>query len=415
MKMKQEFITIREKEATARVQMSQVQAVRLKDITKKGVRVYKDGKIGISGAVGEASDTFLLESAKQNLRAGIDYPYPLTRDHQDHRSYNDKPMDSQELLDHAEQILAVLRNDYPDFSFSEFISSNEMTFHMRNSEGLDLEYKDAFFVLNLILKEKATANLFDGGLVCQSRLFEPKKFLEFNRGFLEAYRNKVDLPKDDVLPIFTLDTSSLMGFLGRALHGERFAKGSSLFSEKMGELLFSERIIIELLRDPEVALAPFFDAEGVVLPDDRLRVIEQGRLMRVLTDKKTAEVYDLPHTGAATGSYDDPPTIDGAHGQALAFRTDSKDIAESINGQPAIFALICSGGDFTADGSYATPVQVSFLFDGERLVGKLPEFSMRSHINNMLGEDYIGTFDNTSLYLGDIPSQLQGYYMNIMR
>lgn len=413
--MKQEYITIREKETTARVQMSQVQAVRLKDITKKGVRVYKDGKIGISGAVGEVSDAFLLESAKQNLGAGIDYPYPLTKDHKDHRSYNNKPMHSQELLDHAEHILAVLRDEYPDFSFSEFISASEITFQMRNSEGLDLEYQDAFFLLSLILKEKATANLFDGSLVCQSRLFNPVRFLEFNREFLEAYRNKVELPKDDILPVFTLETSILMGFLGRALHGERFAKGSSLFSGKMGELLFSERVTVELLRDPQVTPGPFFDAEGVILPGDRLNVIEHGRLTRVLTDKRTADVYDLPHTGSATGSYDDPPTIDGAHGRVLAFKTDSKDIAGSLKGQPAILALICSGGDFTADGSYATPVQVSFLFDGERLVGKLPEFTMRSHIDNMLGEDYIGTFDNTTLYLGDFPSQLQGYYMNIMR
>jgi PmbA protein len=413
--MRQEFITIHQKEATARVQMSQVQAVRLKDITKRGVRVYEDGKIGISGAIGEVSDALLLESATKNLQAGIDYPYPLTKDCKDHRCYSDKPMDSQELLQHAEYILAVLRNDYPDFSFSEFISSSEMTVQMSNSEGLDLEYKDAFFVLNLILKEKATANLFDGGISCQSRRFDPKKFLEFNRDFLEAYRNKVELPKEDMVPVFTLDTSNLMGFLGRALHGERFAKGSSLFSGKMGEELFSKRVTVELLRDPQVALAPFFDAEGVVLPEDRLTVIEQGRLKRVLTDKKTAALYNLPHTGAATGSYDDPPSIDGAHGRNLAFATDSTDIKKSLRGQMAIFAFICSGGDFTADGSYATPVQVSFLFDGERFVGKLPEFTMRSHINSMLGDNYIGTFDNKCFYLGDIPSQLQGYYMNIIR
>lgn len=413
--MRQEFITIREKETAARVQTSQVQAVRLKDIAKKGVRVYKDGKIGISGAVGEASDAFLLKSAEQNLDANIEYPYPLTKDIRDHRSYNDKPMDSRELLDQAEEILAVLRDEFPDFSFSEYIAVNEIEMQMRNSEGLDLEYRDAFFVAQLILKEKTTANLFDGGIVCQSRQFDLDRFLGFNRDFLEAYRNKVDLPKGDVLPVFTMDTSGLNGFLGRALHGERFTRGSSLFSGKLGEELFSERVNIDLLRDPKRSLRPFFDSEGVVLPDDRLSLIEEGRLARVLTDKKTAQTYNLPHTGAATGAYDDPPTIDGAHGQSLSFRTDSQDIPGFLKGQPAVFTLICSGGDFTADGSFATPVQVSFLFDGERLLGKLPEFTMRSHLNNMLGEDYIGTFDNTCLYFGDIASQLQGYYMTIMR
>ncbi len=40
---------------------------------------------------------------------------------------------------------------------------------------------------------------------------------------------------------------------------------------------------------------------------------------------------------------------------------------------------------------------------------------MRSHISKMLGEDYIGTFDNTVFYIGDLPTQVQGYYMTIMK
>lgn len=413
--MKQEFITIRTKETTARVQTSQVNAVRVKDISKKGVRVYDQGKIGISGAVGDTADTVLLENAVQNLEAQINYTYPLSKDLKDHRSYNENPMGSEELLRHAENVLAVLQQEFSDFSFSEFISAVETTYQMRNSEGLDLEYKDAHFVLNLILKEKSTANLFDGALICQTRTFDPDKFWSFNRGFLEAYRNKVALPEGDILPVFTLDTDTLLHFLGRSLNGERFAKGSSLLSGKLGQQLFSERITLEINRNPKQSLRPFFDAEGVVLPQDRLALIEKGKLTQVLTDKKTAQMYNLAHTGAAFGGYDDVPAIDGGHLGALAFKTDEQNISAVLRGQPAIFVLMASGGDFTADGNYATPVQISFLFDGKRLVGKLPEFAMRSHLNKMLGDDYIGTFDNTDLYLGDIPSQVQGYYMTITK
>ena len=265
------------------------------------------------------------------------------------------------------------------------------------------KYQDAYFNITLIL-EKATANLFDGALVCGSRRFEREKFLSFNREFLAAYRNKVELPEGEKLPVFTLGADAPLEFIGRALNGERYAKGGSLFSGRLGEQLFSERITIELNRDPLLKGSPFFDAEGVVLPNDRLAVFEAGKLVNVLTDKKTALLYDLPHTGAATGGYDDVPTIDGAHGRSLAFKTDAQDIAAALKGQPAIFAFMASGGDFTADGSYATPVQVAFLFDGKRIIGKLPEFAMRSHLDKMLGEDYIGTFDNTVFYLGDLPS-----------
>ncbi|MDD3783337.1 MAG: metallopeptidase TldD-related protein [Limnochordia bacterium] len=413
--MKKEFITMRIKESAARVQNSEVTAVRVKDITRKGVRVYQDGKIGIAGVVGDAPEDVLLQGTMQNLNAGIAYPYPLTQNLKDHRCYNEQPMSSQELLEQAEGVLQILQKDYPDFAFSESISSIEQIVQMRNSEGLDLEYKDAVFALSLILKERATANLFDGALFCLTRNFDPDKFWDFNRSFLEAYRNKVELPEGDVLPVFMWDLSVLQSFLGRALHGERFARGSSLFSGKLGEQLFAEKVTIELNRDPATRIKPFFDTEGVVIPNDRLALVENGRLTAVLADKKTADTYGLAHTGAATGDYDDPPTIDGAHGGSLSFKTDSEDIAAVLQGRPAVFALLCSGGDFTADGSFATPVQVSFLFDGERLVGKLPEFAVRSNLFRMLGEDYIGTFENTGLYFGEIQTQLQGYYMTIVR
>ena len=142
--MKQEFLTIRTKETAVRVQGSDIAAVRVKDITKKGVRVYQDGTIGIAGSVGDTPDAVLLENAQQNLSAGIAYPYPLTENLKDHRCYNPKPMSSQEVVEQAEQVLRVLREEYSDFTFSESISCQEGTFQMRSSAGLDLEYKDSY-------------------------------------------------------------------------------------------------------------------------------------------------------------------------------------------------------------------------------------------------------------------------------
>lgn len=414
--MNQEFITVRERETTARVQRSQVNAVRIKDIVKKGVRVYDNGKIGIAGAIGDVADAILVDNATQNLSTGIDYPYPLSHG-KDSRCYNDQPMSAQEVLAHADSVLATLQQEYPDFSFSEFIAGTESTWQMRNNQGLDLEYRDASFVINLILKETKTANLFDGALVCQCRKFDPDKFWSFNRAFLEAYRNKVELPEGEVLPVFSLGDENLSGFLVRALNGERYATGSSIFSGKIGEQLFSDKIALDISRDSHANAAPFFDMEGVVLTQDRLPLIEAGKLTRVLTDKKLAQQYNLPHTGAASGGYDDIPGLDSSRyaDLTLDFKTDSQDIVAALQGKPAIFSFVSSGGDFTPDGSYAAPIQVSFLFDGERIMGKLPEFTVRSHLYKMLGEDYIGTFDNTALYFGDIPTQLQGYYMTIMR
>ncbi|SCG81716.1 hypothetical protein DW1_0095 [Proteiniborus sp. DW1] len=52
--------------------------------------------------------------------------------------------------------------------------------------------------------------------------------------------------------------------------------------------------------------------------------------------------------------------------------------------------LIASGGDFTAEGVFGTPVQLAFLTDGERLIGRLPELTISGDVYTMFGDDFIG-------------------------
>jgi PmbA protein len=413
--VEKEFITIRRRETAIRVQNTQIDAVRLKDITKQGVRVYENGKIGITGTLGNGSREKLVDQAVENLGAGICYPYPLSGPQREHRCYNEQPMTPEEVHAVSESVLAVLGKEYPDFSFSETIAAEETVEEMNNTRGLDLEYKDSLFSLGLLLKEKKSANLIDGFLSYQGRRFEADKFWAFNHSLLEAYRTEARLPAKETLPVFFLE-GPLFAFLARSLHGERYATGSSIFSGKMGEKLFNERVALELNRDPHTYMGAFFDREGTVLKDDRLALIEGGRLKNVLTDKKTADQYNLPHTGAASGEYDERPGLASSRQGPvpLHFKTDSPNLAAALGGQTAILAVMSSGGDLTPDGTFAAPVQISFLTDGKKLLGKLPEFTVRSHLYKMLGEDYIGTFDNDLYYLSDAPTQLQGYNLSIL-
>lgn len=409
--MQKEFITIREKETAVKIQNTKIDAIRTKDIVKKGVRVYKDGKIGISGAVGNISDKDLVDNAIENLSANISYPYDLSADLKDHRDYNKEKISSNELMELADEILEKLRKEYSDFDFSERINTKEISCTMKNTQGLDLEYKDAYMSLGLILKEKKSANVFDGFLQYYGRSFDLDKFWEFNEELLAAYRKKVSLPEGERLPVFMLEFYELENFLSRSLNGELYATGSSLFSNKIGEQLFNEKITIQQNRDPQHMPQPFFDMEGVVFKGDAYNLIEKGKLVNVYTDKRTAHTYNLPHTGAASGAYDGIPTLSRA---PLRFVVDSDDIKAALDGQMAILVAVSSGGDFTSDGSFAAPVQVGFLFDGQRILGKLPEFTMRSHLYKLLGEDYIGTFPNKHLYVGE-GTLIQGYYMDIVR
>ncbi|MGX8795970.1 metallopeptidase TldD-related protein [Fusibacter sp. JL298sf-3] len=410
--MKKEFLTQTTQEMAIKVRNTRVEAIRNKNITKKGVRVYKDGLIGISGAIGDVDDAVLLKQAEDNLKTRLPYPYALSAGVKDHRSYCENTTTASELLNHTTEILETLRTEYPAFDFSETALHKTSRVQLTNSEGLDLAFETTTYELGFLLKDKKSANLFDGFLLNSGHRFDPDAFWAFNRELLDAYSNEVPLPDKEEMPVIHLAPGVAQIFLNRSLNGERYALGSSLFSGKIGEKLFDERVTVEQSRDPLLFNEPFFDTEGTVVENDAYPLIENGVLKNVYTDKKIAHKYDLPHTGAAGGGYDDLPTLAP---QYLFIRPDSEDLKAALNGEPAVLVVISSGGDFTSDGDYAAPVQTSFLFDGEKIVGKLPEFSIRSNIFDMLGKDYIGTFKNRVFYMGDFENHLQVSRMTIVR
>lgn len=409
--MIKEFVTINSKECSIKIQSSKVDAIRVKDITKKGVRVYHNGLIGISGAIGEREESELVEEAIDNLKAKIPYPYEPTTYDRDHRKFNKYPMKSEEVLEIAESIMKTLREDYDAFDFSNEISTTETDMTLRNDQGLDLGYKDGYLDIGLLLKEKKSGNIMDGFLAYQGRRFDMDKFWQYNKQILAAYKNPVELPEGDKIPVFTIGGQQGMGFLSKCLNGENYATKSSIFAEKMDQVILNERITVEQCRDPFYTAEPFFDMEGKTSPHGEECLIHNGKLIRVFTDKKTAADYNLPYTGSASGAYDGRPSLTSA---SIRIATDSSDIKTSLNGQLAVLVYISSGGDFTPDGHYAAPVQVSFLYDGQKILGKLEEFTMTSHLYDMYGDDYIGTFENTGIYFGD-DVQVQGSYMTVKK
>ena len=56
----------------------------------------------------------------------------------------------------------------------------------------------------------------------------------------------------------------------------------------------------------------------------------------------------------------------------------------------AVYVVMASGGDTTPDGHFATPVQMAYLMENGKLVGRLPELNIGGNFYDMLGNDYIG-------------------------
>lgn len=374
-------------ETTVNIVQTRVESIRKKDITRTGLRLYKDGYIGVAGAIGSYREQDLEQKAMDALQLQIPYPYGLSSDKKQVLDLTSSILTEQQLLHETEEILSELRKSQPAFSFSHKTKLVHREVSLDNDLGLDLAYRDSYVSMELVFKEKSSSSIMDGFAGYEGRSYDRNEFLQLINGVCDAYRNKVDLPAGNLPVVFSEEKGLLFKKLVEELQGQRFATGSSLLSGKTGQQLFSPDFTLYQTHNSEETYGPFFDAEGTVNKDYQYALIEKGRFITPYADKKIAAQYHLPHTGSAVAEYDGVPRI-GLSG--LSVQESSKTTQELLGGTPGIFVLMSSGGDFTSSGDFATPVQLAFLYDGQKFIGRLPELKISSHLYDMFGKGFRG-------------------------
>ena len=386
--MIKEKLTINTEEIALNVVNTEIESIRKKNIKKTGFRVYDNNKIGISGVIGNCDENEQFEKAKSNLDLGISYPYEVSKDNQIKEEVKCDIENENEFVKKVEQTLSKLKQNQPDFIFSNKIKLLKQTISLNNDADLDLEYKSSSISFGLVIKDKSSANIMDAFVGFEGVKYDENEFLRVANSICDTFKKPADIENGEYPVVFFATDYSYLIKMFESLHGLMFGSGSSLLSGKLGQKVFSDKLTIYQSHNFEDGyIGPFFDWEGVVNKDYRYPLIENGVLKAPFTDKKTSAMFKLPHTGAATGDYDSVPDIRFAN---LILKDTGKTMKELLNGQKGIFVFIASGGDFTPDGHYASPVQLSYLFDGENFIGRLPQLSISSHFFDMFGKDFVG-------------------------
>ncbi|SDY73191.1 PmbA protein [Proteiniborus ethanoligenes] len=384
------------KEISINISQTEIKSVRKKDITKTGFRIYENGFIGIAGAVGKADEAELEKRAIENLKLQIPYPYEPSSSLVKEVDYRKETLSDEDFVSEVEELLKILREEFPDFIFSNNIYIQEFETKLINNKGLNLTHVDRAVIAALIIKEKASVNVFDAFASFLDREYSRNEILNNVRETLTAYNNKVKLPVQGKQPVVFLENDERLPLkkILEEMNGYKIGTGASLFKDFLGEKKFSDSFTLYQSTEREdITEFEFFDAEGVV-NEDRYTLIENGKIITPYTDKKTAAQFNLPLTGSASADYDKVPSL-GARNLKVA--SSNKTLKELLNGQLAIVVLLASGGDFTAEGVFGTPVQLGFLTDGEKLLGRLPELTISGELYTMFGDDYIGKSKDKAL------------------
>lgn len=377
------------KEISINIVQTEIKSIRKKDITKTGLRVYDNGLIGIAGTVGKYDEADLERRAIENLKLEIPYPYGPSSNLTKKLDLREEIFSNEEFVEEVDRLLQILREEFPDFSFSNNILIQEFETELVNDVGLDLAHTDRAVAAGLVIKEKDSVNILDAMYSYVDRQWNRDMILSGIRETLTAYRNKVELPRKGKMPVvfFEEDMLPLMKLI-QELNGFKVGTGASLFKDFFGKKKFNDNFTLYQSGEvDEVSGVEFFDAEGVVNPDYKYTLIENGTIISPYTDKKTAYKYNLPLTGSASAEYDKVPSLAPRN---IKVKSSDYTLKELLNGELGVVVAIASGGDFTQEGVFGTPVQLAFLTDGEKLLGRLPELKISGEIFSMYGEDFIG-------------------------
>lgn len=392
--MEHEKITYKETSYSVNVSGGKVDSLRVKEDLKTVIRVYEDGKIGVAGRIGEGDDKALLEDAKAKLSQNIAYPCNLTENDRRDENKVRKIIPENDYVKTLKKLVARLNKCYPDFVFSNKINMGEEEIVYENSKNTRYSYKGNEIGGALVIKDKASANIMDLSYGFDTTFYDEDKIVSDIGKLLNVYHNKVAMPSGEV-PVI-INPMEVLQYSAQHMIAELYVSGSSLLSGKLNEKIFNEKANILTDRGDADKAIPFFDAEGVVNKDDKFYFIKDGVFTGLATYKRSAANFNLPVSGGGYAPFDEVPQT-----SFVGFKMARTDKLKNLVKGKAIYVFITNGGDMTPDGTLGLPVQLAYLYDNGKLVGRLPEFGINGNIFDVLGKDFIGVARDDNFNFSD--------------
>lgn len=385
--MKSEKFVSESAEYSVNVAGGRCEAFRVKKDKRTAVRVFDRGFIGIAAAIG--GEEGLIDEAVKKIENKITYPCLMPVGKVRSESANPEFFPSEDIVRRSKSLLSKLQSDYPDFIFSDkLMTMGEGKWEYSNSEGTNYTYSSRTLAVGCVIKAKSSANIMDGSYFASRDYYDEDEVASDFGVILNPYDKTVSLPAKD-LPVII--SHSVFYHLLSDLIAEKYLSGASLFSGKLGKRLFNEKVSLYADYSPKNEFgAPFFDSEGTTVEGDRFYFVKGGVLTGLATYRRSASAFNLPLSGGALTEFDEVP-----HASFAVLNSDATaaKLTDIVKGK-AIFVAETSGGDVTPDGNLGLPVQLAYLYDDGRLVGRLPEFGIGGSVFDVLGKDFIGAADN---------------------
>lgn len=386
--MREELIVKKTSSKCLNITASKIDSLRINVNTETTVRLYDDGKIGVTGRIGKCDIDELRAEAKENLAHGIPYPdIPNPACKREERTFVDI-MPAEEFVPTMKKLLKRISDENPSFSFSNKIIMNETETSYKSGETEYL-YTGNKLDIGLCIKYKGSSNIMDESFDYVSNEYDEDKIASGVKAVCDAFLKKADMPEEDEA-VCVIDKYTASMIINN-FTADYYFKHLSLFDGKLGEKIFSDKFTMLLDKSKDNLNVPFFDAEGVTAGDDKIYIVKDGVFKNVAANKKQAEQYGISPTGMAYAGYDSVPNIAV---EGFAVKQTAKNVSDIVGDKPVIYISMSSGGDITADGTLSLPVQGAYIMQNDKLKGKLPAFAITGNVKDLFGDNFLGTSEN---------------------
>lgn len=394
--MKFDILKIRENSTTIKAEGSQITSHRKSEVIRNGVRRFENQKVFQTSRLGEATQDRLIADTKEFGGVGTSHEYGFAPEKSEHRE--NRPVDSSALTSYKEA-LSFLSSKYTDFVFSGQCSAVNKTLSLNSNYGIDLSTQSGLSEWYFIYQKKGSGNMMDGYFYGSGPKDSILQSVKIQEPYI-SFSDKIKKIQPGRYPVLLVEEKEPLKKLLESLHLNKYSDSSALYSGKLKNKLFSEKVTIyDSGYDPANGHFNFFDGEGVVRSED-LNLIQSGVFNSTVSDLRFADKYKTHSTGNGLRVYNRGVNLDFKN---LRFKKGTSTWKQILSNLPVcIIALVCAGGDSNDLGEFSSPVQIGYIYEYGELVGLAPQITVKTSIDQYLNKNLIDV--SSDGFIDDAPS-----------
>ena len=346
------------------------------------LRLWREGCPGLAVGYGDVEPEILVETALNlsYLNAPEEIEFSAPRQAIYDPIGQDVAVES--LIEMGNQMIGQIRQVYPEVICSgEWECEREIT-RLVNSQGLYCQYTDTslsyYLGIEWVRGEDFLA-VYDGEYTRSTP--HPDTVIKQLLQRLQWAANNVDSPTGKLPILLTSNAVTLLwGTVEMALNGKQVLEQSSPWSDKIGQLVMSEKLTLSQQPDREPYSCPF-DDEGT--PTKFLSLIEGGRVKEFYSDRTTARLLKTTPTGngfrPGLGVYPMPDLVNliVAPGEGTL-----EDLISQIDEGLVIDQILGHGADISGD--FSVNIDLGYRIEKGKITGRVKDTMVTGNVYTAL-------------------------------